>query len=208
MPTRFLYFDLGNVLLTFSNERACSQIAATAGLGVEQVAGFILGPHESKSLLWRFEHGIVSEEEFYTAFCQEFGVTPDQQTLDMAASDMFAPIEPSFALIERLHASGRRLGVLSNTNPVHWRFVTDRYPLINDCFEQWVTSFAAMSMKPARRIYEVAIDAAGVEPGEVFFVDDREENVAGAIEAGIDAVQYRDHETLVADLATRGVRDR
>jgi HAD superfamily hydrolase (TIGR01509 family) len=61
-------------------------------------------------------------------------------------------------------------------------------------------------LKPDRRIYEIAIQRAGVEPSEVFFVDDRLENVAGAQAVGIDVVQFTTSEQLVADLRVRGVR--
>lgn len=206
MTAQFLYFDLGNVLLTFSNERACAQLAALAEVPYEDVARLILGPHERESLLWRFEHGLVSEHEFFTHFCEQLDVEPDLDAFEVAAADMFAPIEASFGLVQRLHAAGHRLGILSNTNPVHWRFLTDgRFPVLNSAFEQHLTSFDARSMKPDRRIYEIAVERAGVPAAEVFFVDDRLENVEGAIAAGLDAVQYVGHDQLVDDLKSRGL---
>ena len=207
MPITFLYFDLGNVLFTFSHERACSQIASVAGLESEQVARFVLGPNERESVLWRFEHGKVSEDEFFHRFCEKFGVVPDRQALDYAAANIFSPIASSFALIERLYANGHRLGVLSNTNPVHWRFLTDgRFPLLNTHFEQHVTSFAVHSMKPDRKIYDQAIAQANVRPEEIFFVDDRIENVHGACAVGIDAVQYKGYPQLLGHLQDRRIR--
>lgn len=207
MPPTFLYFDLGNVLFTFSHQRACAQIANVAGLAYEQVVGFVLGPQERESLLWKFEHGLVSEEQFFHQFCETFEVAPDRQALDFAAADMFSPIDSSFDLVERLHAAGHRLGILSNTNPVHWRFLTDgRFPLLNSHFEQYVTSFAAGSMKPDRRIYDQAIHQAGVPAEEIFFVDDRVENVDGARAVGIDAVRYVGRQQLLCDLHNRGIQ--
>lgn len=206
MKPQFLYFDLGNVLLSFSNERACEQMAAVAGVKFEEVAELVIGPHEQDSLLWRFEHGLVSEDEFFEKFCGALNVEPDRQELELAAADMFAPIESSFALVRDLHAAGHRLGILSNTNPVHWRFVTDgRFDVLCSAFEQNVTSFDAKSMKPARKIYKHAIEKCGVPAGEVFFVDDRLENVQGARSAGLDAVQYTDHDQLEEDLRERGL---
>ena len=38
MPPKFIYFDLGNVLLNFSDERACRQMAAVCGATPEAVA--------------------------------------------------------------------------------------------------------------------------------------------------------------------------
>ncbi|WP_442485232.1 HAD family hydrolase [Aeoliella sp. SH292] len=206
MSPQFLYFDLGNVLLTFSNERACEQLAALAEVPYADVARLILGPHEQESLLWKFEHGLVSEPEFFAYFCDNLGVEPDLGAFELAAADMFAPIQASFDLVTKLHVAGHRLGILSNTNPVHWRFLTEgRFPVLNSAFEVHLTSFEAQSMKPARRIYDVAVERAGVPGSAVFFVDDRLENVEGAIAAGLDAVQYVGHDQLVADLRARGL---
>nr|WP_261342823.1 HAD-IA family hydrolase [Pirellulimonas nuda] len=136
------------------------------------------------------------------------GSRPDRAALDLAASDIFAPIDQTWQLVRRLHAGGARMGILSNTNPTHWRIVTDgRWPILTECFEHAVLSYEARSMKPDRAIYEQAIDRAGVPAGEVFFVDDREDNIAGAIEAGLDAVVFRSAEGLERDLAERGWAD-
>ena len=206
MATTFLYFDLGNVLLTFSNEQACRQMAELAGVDYQQVAELVLGPNERDSLLWRFEHGVIGEDEFFTQLSDGLGAALDRSQMERAASDMFAPIVSSFELVERLGSAGHRLGILSNTNPAHWRFLTDgRWPLLNSAFAEHVTSFHAQSMKPDRRIYDHAIAKAGVPADEIFFVDDRIENVEGAVAAGIDAVQYIDHLKLVADLRARGI---
>ena len=37
MPPKFIYFDLGNVLLRFDHELACRQMAAVAGTTPELV---------------------------------------------------------------------------------------------------------------------------------------------------------------------------
>lgn len=206
MTKQFLYFDLGNVLLTFSGKQACAQIADVAGVSSEQVEAIIFGPREQDSLLWKFERGDLSEQEFHTSFCRAIGSNPNPAEMERAASDMFAPIDSTFKLVEQLDTAGYRLGILSNTNPWHWRFVTDgRYPLLRQSFEVSVTSFAANSMKPETAIYEHAIRQTGVAAEAIFFVDDREENVTAARQLGIDAVVYRDHATLVEDLAQRGI---
>jgi FMN phosphatase YigB (HAD superfamily) len=68
-----------------------------------------------------------------------------------------------------------------------------------------ILSYEVGSMKPDRAIYEAAIRRAGVAAHEVFFTDDRLENVEGALAAGIDAVQFVNADQLIADLQARGV---
>ncbi len=205
MP-KFLYFDLGNVLLSFCHDRMTRQVAAVFGVEEAKVRAATLDGPTQSSPQWRFEQGLIGEPEFYEHLCTALGSRPDRAALDLAASDIFAPIDQTWHIVRRLHAGGARLGILSNTNPTHWRFVTDgRYPILTECFELAVLSYEAQSMKPDRVIYEQAIARAGEPAGEVFFVDDREDNIAGALEAGLDAVVFRSAQGLERDLIARGV---
>lgn len=207
MPPSFLYFDLGNVLLTFSHERMCQQMAAIAGIDAALVRQALFEPAGATSVQWRFECGDLNALAVHEHFCERLGVHPDMDELFAAGCDMFAEIPDSVVLVERLAAAGHRLGIMSNTNPIDWGFVSSgRFPFLNRAFEQAVLSFEARAMKPQRRIYEIAIERAAVPPREIFFTDDREENVAGARAAGIDAVLFTTAEQLQADLAQRGVQ--
>ncbi|MGE0755973.1 MAG: HAD-IA family hydrolase, partial [Pirellulaceae bacterium] len=106
-----------------------------------------------------------------------------------------------------LRRAGHRLGILSNTNEIHWRFVSQgRYTIIRDAFPVTALSYELRSMKPEPAIYQAAADLAGVAPGDIFYTDDRPENVAGALAAGFDAVQYESPVQLAADIRRRGVR--
>jgi HAD superfamily hydrolase (TIGR01509 family) len=67
-------------------------------------------------------------------------------------------------------------------------------------------SYELHAVKPERAIYEAAARLAGHEPNEIFFVDDRPENVAGAREAGFESVLYTDVPQFVADLRKHGFR--
>jgi glucose-1-phosphatase len=206
MPPRFLYFDMGNVLLSFSHERMCSQMAAVAGVDAEAVRRVLFDETpELRSLQWQFERGELDTEAVYEAFCNAIGSRPERAALYAAASDMFAELPESVALVRRLHAAGNRLGVLSNTNPVDFEFARERFSFLRDCFELAVVSYEAREMKPHRAIYEHAARIAGTAPHEVFFTDDREDNVVGAIEAGFDAVQFTSAAKLADDLRARGV---
>jgi glucose-1-phosphatase len=205
MPTRFLYFDLGNVLLSFSHERMCQQMAAVAGIEAEAVRRALFDGPAGETLQWRFERGDFDAAAAYEHFCIASGVRPERGALHAAACDMFAELPESVALVRRLAHAGHRLGILSNTNPVDFEFVCERFGFLWDCFELRVVSFEAREMKPQREIYDHAVRLAGMPAADVFFVDDKPENVAGAVAAGMDAVQFTTVPQLEADLLRRGV---
>lgn len=204
MPS-FYYFDIGAVLLAFDNERMVRQMAAVAGVDPRAMAEAVFAGEGRETAQWRLEAGALSEDEYYEHVCAALGSRPPRAELELAASDIFEPIEGTMRIAERLRAAGCRLGLLSNTNGVHWRFFMDgRYPTLREAFEVGVGSFEARAMKPDPAIYRVAAERAGVAPGEIFFTDDREENVAGAIAFGFDAVRFTGPETLEAELRSRG----
>jgi HAD superfamily hydrolase (TIGR01509 family) len=205
MPIRFLYFDLGNVLLSFSTHRFCEQVARTLGVDTGVVEPLLAPQGDLPSTFWQFERGDITPDELHTRLCELGACDIPVEVIAQAASDIFTPIDENLALVEGLHSAGHKLGILSNTNPWHWRFVTDHFPLFSTAFDQIVTSYEARAMKPEAAIYEYAIERAGVEPSEIFFVDDRPENVEGATAAGLDAVVYRDAASLMDELRSRGI---
>jgi len=213
MALEVLYFDLGNVLLGFSHERMCRQMADVAGMSAELVREVLFGDEGPDCPQWQFEDGRLDADGYYEFFCERIGARPDRPRLEHAANDIFWPIDATAELVRRLAAAGHRLGILSNINPLHWQFVSDgRFPLLQQAgrrgslFDLAVTSYEVGAMKPAARIYEAAVARAGVPAGDVFFVDDRAENVAGALAAGLDAVPFVGTERLGANLNERGVR--
>jgi glucose-1-phosphatase len=206
MPVSFIYFDLGNVLLAFCHDRMCRQMAQVAGVEEMVIRQALFEGSESLANQWRFERGDLSAEAYYDFFCCQTGTQPDREPLELASSDIFEELKQSTQLVESLAAAGNRLGILSNIGPLHWQFVSDgRFPLIPSAFECTILSYEVRSIKPEPSIYRQAIARAGVPAAEIFFVDDRKNNVAGAHEAGIDAILFTGIEQLASELRTRGV---
>jgi putative hydrolase of the HAD superfamily len=206
MP-QFLYFDVGNVLLAFDHDRMIRQLAAVAGVDEDTVRQALMAPIDGgPTAQQRFESGLWNQEEIHDHFCQVVGVRPDRERLFHAACDIFEAMPESMALVERLAAAGNRLGLLSNTNAADYAFyMNGQFPQLNRCFELAVLSFEVGAMKPDAAIYLAAAQRAEVPAGQVFFVDDKPENVAGARAAGLDAVLFSGHEPLLEELRRREV---
>ncbi|QDT69175.1 Alpha-D-glucose-1-phosphate phosphatase YihX [Planctomycetes bacterium MalM25] len=207
-PPEFLYFDLGKVLLDFDHARMVRQMAGVAGVSEEAMRAALMpsGDPTEGDQQWALEAGQLSEDAYYEGLCERLGVRPPRAEFELAASDIFTPIQASLDLVTRLHAAGHRMGILSNTNSIHWRFFLDgRYPELIDAFEIKLGSFEVGSMKPDPVIYLSAIELAGVPAERVFFTDDKPENIAGAMAVGIDAVPFTDTASLVDELNQRGV---
>ena len=198
---RFIYFDLGNVLINFDHHRAARQMAEVAGVSEQLVWKIVF----ESDLELEYERGAISTREFYEAFCTRTGSRPDYDALLWAASDIFELNDGIVPLLSQLRAAGHRLGILSNTNESHWKFITDgRFPIVQDFFERYALSYEMRSAKPDLASYKIAAEVAGVAPEEIFFTDDRIENVESARIARFDATQFTGVEALRAELNYRG----
>src|ERR1700741_1450516 len=113
MPPKFLSFDLGHVLLSFSHARMCEQIAAVAGVSTELVRDAIFADDDARSAQTRYESGQISTDEYFEYLCGRIGTRPDRRRMELATCDIFAPIAPMVDVVQQLAAAGNRLGILS-----------------------------------------------------------------------------------------------
>lgn len=202
MPAKFIYFDLGNVICHFDHAIGCQKVAQLCNVDEAAVHAAMF----DSGLEDQFERGALSPDQFAEAFFEALGASCDTQELMDGMSTIFSPNEAIYPLIRQLSDQGIPLGILSNTCPAHWDWVIRQYPILTQSFSIRVLSFEVKSMKPEPEIYQAAIESANLSPEDIFFMDDREENVAGAVAAGIDAVQYTSVPELEAALKERSIQ--
>jgi putative hydrolase of the HAD superfamily len=203
MPAiRFIYFDLGNVLLGFSHQLAAQQMAQVARCDYATVWDVVFG---AQGLEFEYETGLISTEQFFQEFCERTNTQPNYDDFIWAGSAIFRPLYGTIALAYRLHAAGYPLGVLSNTCPSHWEFCMRNYSFISKIFQVYCLSFQYGCMKPHAAIYDYAAQLVGVESDAIFFCDDRRENVEAAIDSGFDARLFVSPSQLARDLMTRNI---
>ncbi len=191
-PIRFVYFDLGNVLVSFDPQRGCRNLADWAGCMPAAVDEAIW----KSGLEQDFECGRLDPAAFARLVAEALQVPAErldaqgQPLLDLL-SDMFTPLPEMLPIIQRLRQAGIGLGILSNTCHAHWDWITRQsWPVCSGWPSVHVLSYEVGQMKPAAEIYAVAERLAGVPAEQIFFTDDRPENVAGAISAGWQAAVF------------------
>lgn len=197
----FIYFDLGKVLLEFSHEKMCAQMAKRVGLEPQLVKDILF----EGDLIERYEVGQLNSTQFCDAFFEKCGASCDPQELLWAGSDIFELKSEMLPLVAHLSLSGSRLGILSNTCAAHWEFAKERFSFLSDFFPLVALSFELGNVKPGESIYRQAAIKAKTEPRRIFFVDDRPENVQGAIAEGWDAHVFQSAEQTLRLLLDRGV---
>jgi len=188
-PVEFVYFDLGNMLLSFDPADACRALGRY----------FDISPQQAKAALYdsgleeEFEHGKLTPHQFADGLRKQLGrdeqAFPDAAVLD-AISNMFVPIEPMEGVLQQVKSAGFGVGLLSNTCHAHWDWIQRQsYQVMDFSFDATILSFEVGAMKPDPKIYHEAAAAAGVQPGRIFFLDDRQENIDAARRLGWQARQ-------------------
>lgn len=169
-------FDLGKVLLDFDYRIAARRIAERSQLDVDAVHQHL----NYSPLLFSYETGLMTREEFYQAIRRETGFHGTAEEFGAFFADIFWPIEPMVALHAELHTQGVPTYIFSNTNDLAMEHANRKFAFLKH-FDAHILSYEVGAMKPAAKIYEVLENLAGRRGAEILYLDDREENVeAGA----------------------------
>lgn len=189
---RGLLVDFGGVLTTNiwdSFDRFC----AVEGLERGAVLELFRSDGEALALLRALERGAMADAVFERDFGEMLGVEPEG-----LIERLFGGLAPEPTMIEAVcaaRATGIRTGLITNS----WGMgVYDRAPL--EIFDATVISGDVGLHKPQAEIYELGAERIGVEPQACVFVDDLQENVAGAAAVGMTAILHREPATTVAEL--------
>ena len=173
---KIVVFDLGKVLVDFDYGIAAKNLAKHCRRTADEITGFIA----ASPLLFRYETGLVTRQEFFSVVCAETGFSGDIEEFGRFFSDIFAEIGP---MVE-LHASLRQRRIptyiFSNTNDLAISHIRRNFPFFNN-FDGYILSYEVGAMKPEPKIYDALEKLSRRRGSEVLYLDDRPENVeAGA----------------------------
>lgn len=108
------------------------------------------------------------------------------------AATLAKPTEGIVEFLEFLHGKNIRTAVISNIT-FDGKVVEERIQnlLPNNYFEFIVATSEYMFRKPNKRIFELALEKAGLEAGDVWYIGDQyEADIVGARNAGLFPVWY------------------
>jgi putative hydrolase of the HAD superfamily len=200
MPIEALLFDLGKVLVDFNFELGMRHFAARSPLSPAAFEQVVM----DRVWLQKYETGAIGTVEYHRYLCEEGGLEMSIEEFHDAWSAVFLP---DLIVPETLLAALKQrypLILVSNINESHATFISAKYSVF-EYFDHRILSHEVGAMKPDRRIYDVAIAAAGKPPESLFFTDDRPENIESASKLGIQAHQFRSLGGLLAALKRCGV---
>ncbi len=198
---RAILFDLGSVLLGYDGRLVFEAIQR---LSPHVSPWEVFGAPDAWRLQQRAESGALSPAAKTRELNRLFQVQlPESAWAAAWAAGCTGPVPGMTRLVELL-APRFTLGCLSNTVPWHWATALRDVPALG-LMQQHLISYELGCRKPGARIYELSLQALGLEGPQVLFVDDRPENIAGAERSGIRGILFEGAGELVRQLQGLGI---
>ena len=195
-----LFFDVGGVLGTSgwsTGDRA--DAAAHFGYDLTEVE------HRHYAVVAALETGAMTLDEYldHTVFAQPRTFTRDAFIAFMKSRSV--PNADSIALARSLAATGRyHMATLNNESEALNVYRIACFGL-GDIFDAFLSSCWLGVSKPARRAYEVALALTQATPAHSVFIDDRQENLEPARDAGIHTIRFTSAADLRSALGALGI---
>jgi putative hydrolase of the HAD superfamily len=197
-------FDYGMVLSAGPDPAAWQQMLQITGFGEETL----------QKGYWAFRHkydrGDLTGLEYW-ARVAEIGHTTF--TSDHISRLIEADIAlwtrlnaPMLDWAQRLQRASIRTGILSNIGDAMTEGLLKKFEWICG-FHHCVWSYQLRLAKPEEAIYKAAANALDTPPENILFIDDKSENIEAARNAGMHAIQYRDHDSFEREMKEQGHSD-
>jgi putative hydrolase of the HAD superfamily len=200
-PFDVILFDVGGVLLTNGWDQG-ERAAAVAHFGLDAAA--LEARHAAVMEAW--ERGEIDLNQYLDAavFYEPRTFSRSEFFSFMLAQSQRLPHGALHILAELAASSSCLIGALNNeareTNEFRFaHFGLRRY------FKVAFSSCYVGLRKPEPAMYLRALDILGCPPERVLFIDDRQENVAGGLAAGMKAIQFTGADALRSELMNLGV---
>ena len=194
-------FDLGNVLIEWR-----PYDAVAAGMGPEEATRFFAADDCD---FMAFNHGPDSGRDWTEVEAEVDRTHPHwaehaRSYRQNFTASLAGEVPGTVDIVRELHTAGIPMWGLTNWSHElypHAPASFDFLALLDDV----VVSGTEGVAKPDPRIFEIVRTRTGHELPRLVFVDDRDDNVAAAAAAGMDAVLFTDAATLRSDLRARGL---
>jgi putative hydrolase of the HAD superfamily len=201
LPFDAILFDVGGVLLTNGwDHRERASVIAQFGL---DLAAFETR-HAGQNDAW--ERDAISLDAYLdaTVFYEPRRFSKADFFVAMCAQSL--PLENgALGILAELAASGKyRMGVLNNEARATNDYRFERYGIRQQIGVAFSSCYLGLR-KPHAEIYRRVLDILGGPAERKLFIDDRAENAAGAVAAGMKAIRFEGADQLRGQLAALGV---
>jgi putative hydrolase of the HAD superfamily len=181
MRPSFFLFDLGGVVCGFHRDRRIGILAEACGVSPARVDEALYG----SGLISSWDSGGSTAEEVEKVIRDRTGFTGTSAELRRIWCTAFTPDPGVLAAVDLV--GPERAALFTDNDPLLLAALPEHLPEVAARFGTLLFSCLLGATKPAPAAFSAALARTGADPAATFFVDDRERNVAGARDLGIQA---------------------
>ena len=199
---RAVIFDIGRVLIRVDIERVKSALAEGLPFTPEELWSAI-----EKDPRWPdWQEGRMAPRDWHLHLSKRFNLSLDFEYFKNVWNSALDPNPIHRASLFAQLAKSHRLGLLSNTDPIHVEKLESTYDFFA-YFPKAVRTYSCSigASKPDPLIFREALRACRVRAEETVYVDDILAYVEAARRLGFTAVHFRSPAELYAELGQAGI---
>jgi len=188
-PIRLIASDMGGVLALHSDHDL--EYRLLKDFGLDGYKNFAEVDPQLTDLLAQHSKNLIDETELWRSFAAVTGVAIPPSDHSLWAKYFSPELDRAvFGLFEELKGRGIRLVCATNTEAAHYAHHRQEghYDIFDGVYASCVMGWA----KPEVEFFEKILEKEGVEPSQVLFIDDMEENFEVADALGMHAFLFQD----------------
>jgi len=195
-----ILFDLGNVILPFNHYQIAEKLSYFSQRKEFQ------DPQRIFSYLFDFEKGAVngyevgkvSSIQFFKSLKEYLHLSLSFEDFIPIWNDIFTEDQEVSEIIRSLKGK-KRLGLISNTNSLHFDYILSKFSVIH-ILDKWILSHEVGFKKPDVHIFQKAMEWASVEPRKTLLIDDMKKHVEVAVSLGMQGIHFISAQKLKEEL--------
>ncbi|MBD3626451.1 MAG: HAD family phosphatase [Rhodobacteraceae bacterium] len=180
-------FDIGNVLITWNPERVYDEV-----LPDRSARERLFETVDLHAMNDRIDRGAPFRDTVYQV-AQDY---PEYESLIRLWHDRWIemaspPIDASWQILRDLRAREIPVFALTNFGVESFAYAETQYPQLGEFDRRFISGHMGV-IKPEARIYEMVEEATGLSGPQIFFTDDREDNIRAASARGWQTYRFND----------------
>ncbi len=183
-----LLFDLGNVIIDIHFDRCLKVWSDCSGMSVEELTAFF----GEDAFYQKHERGEITGRQYHQSIVGRLQISLSYGDFVRGWNSVLGdPIAVTLNFLKKHH--GRLpFYLLTNSNVLHRDLWTVKYAETLSLMDTVFCSSQIGTRKPEPAAYETVLQKTGLVPADLFFIDDKAENIAGAETCGIQGLKFSD----------------
>lgn len=196
MSIRAVFFDLGGVILRTEYQAPRQQLAERLGMEYDDLDRIVFDSETGRQAAI----GAITALQHWESVLKRLK-RPHEEMASIRDEFFAGDIVDRELLVFLRSLRGTFItGLISNAwSDLREYLVREK---IDDAFDHIVISAEVGVAKPEAKIFQIALEQAGVSPNEAVFVDDFYVNIEGCEQVGMKGIHFQDTASTLAQLKT------